>query len=59
MEAAAATAMAEGHRAGCHRCCKGHGHCTCEKLFPHKNLLHSIARCHSLTNNSSNEEMVA
>jgi hypothetical protein len=40
MAAASTAAMAaEGHRAGRHRCCKGHGHRTCDKLFPHRNLL--------------------
>jgi hypothetical protein len=35
---AGATAMAEGHCAGCHPCCKRHGYRTCEKLIPHKSL---------------------
>src|ERR1700722_11680266 len=40
MAAATPAAMAKGHRAGRHRCCEGHGHRTCDKLFPHRNLLY-------------------
>jgi hypothetical protein len=37
---AAAAMAAEGHRTGCHCCCKGNGHRACDQLFPHYNLLH-------------------
>jgi hypothetical protein len=39
MAAAATTTMTERHRAGRHRCCKGHGHRTCDNLLLHRNLL--------------------
>jgi len=38
--AATGTIMGEGHRAGRDRCCKCQGRRTCDKLFPHENLLH-------------------
>jgi hypothetical protein len=40
MTTAAATAAApEGHRAGCHRCCKGQSHRARKKPISHENLL--------------------
>jgi hypothetical protein len=41
--AAASAAMTSRHRAGRHTCCKGHGHRTCDKLFPHRNLLQFVS----------------
>jgi hypothetical protein len=47
---ATTTTVAEGHRAGRHRCCQSHGHRACEKLFPHEILLNSVAHQYRLAN---------